>query len=73
MTQYLVFENPVGAIGAFLQKQVIVKWNDVKYIEPVDAINFKLQLNNGGSISIDASGGGLGKADQARERGSQTK
>ncbi len=62
MTQYLVFENPVGAIGAFLQKQVIVKWNDVKYIEPVDAINFKLQLNNGGSISIDASGGGLGKA-----------
>ena len=47
MTQYLVFKNPVGAIGAFLQKQVIVKWNDVKYIEPVDAINFKLQLNNG--------------------------
>jgi len=55
MTQYLVFDNPVGAPGAFLQKQVIVNWSNVKYIEPVDTLSFKLQLNNGGSIRIGAA------------------
>ena len=55
MTQYLVFENPVGAPGAFLQKQVIINWSNVKYIEPVDPLSFKLQLNNGGNIEIGAA------------------
>ena len=55
MAQYLVFDNPAGAPGAFLQKEVIVNWDNVKYIEPVDPLSFKLQLNNGGNIVIGAA------------------
>jgi len=55
MTQYLVFENPSSAPGAFKQKQVIVNVDHIKYIEPVDTLTFKLQLNNGGNIIIGAA------------------
>ena len=55
MAQYLVFDNPTGAPGAFLQKEVILNWDNVKYIEPINPLTFKLQLNNGGNILIDAA------------------
>ncbi len=65
MTQYLVFDNPVGAPGAFLQKQVIVNWSNIKYIEPIDTLSFKLQLNNGGNIVIGAA---VAKASEVVEK-----
>ncbi len=55
MTQYLVFENPSSAPGAFKQKQVIINVDHIKYIEPIDPVSFKLQLNNGGNIEISAA------------------
>jgi len=55
MTQYLVFEVPSGTVGAFLQEKVLVNLGNVKYIEPVDTLTFKLQLNNGGNIVIGAA------------------
>ena len=55
MTQYLVFKNPVGAPGAFKQDQVIINVDHIKYIEPIDPLSFKLQLNNGGNIQIGAA------------------
>jgi len=54
MTQYLVFDNQrTGGIGT--QKELIVNWNNIKYIEPVSSTSFKLQLNNGGSLTFTLS------------------
>ena len=45
MTQYLVFDNQkTGGIGT--QKELVINWSNVKYIEPVSSTSFKLQLKN---------------------------
>ena len=54
MTQYLVFDNQrTGGIGT--QKELVINWSNVKYIEPSSATSFKLQLNNGGSLTFTLS------------------
>ena len=50
MTRYLIFDNSSASFGT--QKEIIINWDNVKYVEPVDATSFKLQLNNGGNLSV---------------------
>lgn len=58
MTQYLVFDNQkTGGIGT--QKELVVNWSNVKYIEPVSSTSFKLQLNNGGDLAFTVSSSGV--------------
>lgn len=55
MTRYLIFDNSSAGFGT--QKEIIINWDNVKYIEPVDATSFKIQLNNGGNLSLTLSTG----------------
>tara|TARA_R100001443_G_scaffold29926_1_gene43316 strand:+ start:720 stop:1991 length:1272 start_codon:yes stop_codon:yes gene_type:complete len=55
MTRYLIFDNSSAGFGT--QKEIIINWNNIKYIEPVDATSFKIQLNNGGNLNLTLSTG----------------
>ena len=56
MTQYLVFDNQrTGGIGT--QKELVVNWGNVKYMQWVNTTTFKLVLNSGSSLTFTVSTG----------------
>ena len=55
MTRYLIFDNSSASFGT--QKELIINWDNVKYIQPVNTTSFKIQLNNGGDLNITLSAG----------------
>ena len=60
MTQYLVFDNQrTGGIGT--QKELVVNWSNVKYMQWTNTTTFKLVLNSGASLTFTV-GTGTSKA-----------
>ncbi len=56
MTQYLVFDNQrTGGIGT--QKELVVNWSNVKYMQWVNTTSFKLVLNSGAALLFTVSAG----------------
>lgn len=60
MTQYLVFDNQrTGGIGT--QKELVINWSNVKYMQWVNTTIFKLVLNSGAALTFTV-GTGTAKA-----------
>ncbi len=60
MTQYLVFDNQrTGGIGT--QKELVVNWSNVKYMQWTSTTTFKLVLNSGAALTFTV-GTGTAKA-----------
>lgn len=60
MTQYLVFDNQrTGGIGT--QKELVVNWSNVKYMQWKNTTTFKLVLNSGAALTFTV-GTGTAKA-----------
>ena len=60
MTQYLVFDNQRSA-GIGTQKELVVNWSNVKYMQWVSTTSFKLVLNSGAALTFTV-GTGTAKA-----------
>jgi len=51
MTQYLVFENQSTA-GLGTQKELVINWQNIKQLKPINASKFQILLNNGGNLEF---------------------
>ena len=51
--KFLVFNNKNGLGTA---DKLIVNWDSVKYIKPIDGDTFYIELNNGAYLEFDLSG-----------------